>query len=150
MNRIVISPRHRLTLERHASVSYPEECCGVLLGRAPSRGETLVERVLPVGNDHRGDRRRGYAIAPETVLAAQKEARAQGLEVVGYYHSHPDCPAQPSESDRETAWPDTSYLILSVHQRRVEDVRSWRLDGGAGFVEEAMNGTLPRVQRAVA
>lgn len=139
MNRLVISARHLQTLGRHAMMSYPEECCGVLIGRS-SEGVTVVERVLSVGNEQQGDRRNRFLISPETVLAAHKEARALGLSVVGYYHSHPDGPAQPSEADREQAWPGMSYLIVSVVKRAVAEARSWRLSADRqGYEEEIVD-----------
>lgn len=139
MSRLFISPRHLHTVERHASVSYPDECCGVLIGRCQS-GATFVERVLSVGNERADSRHNRYLITPETVLAAHKEARALGLDVVGYYHSHPDHPARPSDFDREHAWPGVSYLIVSVEQRKVADARSWRLsDDRESFDEEIID-----------
>lgn len=139
MSRLVISARHLHTVGRHAAVSYPDECCGVLIGR--SSGETtLVERVLSVGNERSDSRHNRYLISPETVLAAHKEARVLGLDVVGYYHSHPDHPARPSELDREHAWPGVSYLIVSVLKRNVADIRSWRLaDDRERFDEEEID-----------
>src|SRR6202049_5364545 len=65
-------------------------------------------------------------MSPETMLAAHKEARAAGLSVVGYYHSHPDHPAEPSEFDREHAWPGLSYLIVAVRRGQVDRARLWR------------------------
>lgn len=87
--------------------------------------ETAVTRVVAEKNVHPGDRRRRYSIAPERLLAAQKRARAEGLEVVGYYHSHPDSAARPSATDLRDAWPHLSYLILSGTDGHL---RSWRLD----------------------
>lgn len=147
MNRLFISHRHLHTIGRHASVSYPDECCGVLIGRA-QEGGTFVERVLSVGNEREDSRHNRYLISPETILAAHKEARALGLDVVGYYHSHPDHPARPSDFDREHAWPGVSYLIVSVEKRNVVDTRSWRLnDDRESFDEEVIdqvaNSTLP-------
>lgn len=139
MNRLVISARHLQTLGRHAMVSYPDECCGVLIGRT-SGDATVVERVLSVGNERQDSRHNRFLISPETVLAAHKEARALGLDVVGYYHSHPDHPARPSEFDREHAWPGMSYLIVSVEKRKVVDARSWRLaDDREGYDEEVID-----------
>ena len=135
MNRLVISARHLQTLGRHASVSYPDECCGVLIGRT-SGDATVVERVLSVGNERQDSRHNRFLISPETVLAAHKEARALGLDVVGYYHSHPDHPARPSEFDREHAWPGMSYLIVSVEKRKVAEARSWRLSADRQGDEE--------------
>jgi proteasome lid subunit RPN8/RPN11 len=139
MNRLVISPRHLQTIERHATASYPDECCGVLIGRA-LEGATVVERVLSVGNERQDSRHNRYLISPETVLAAQKEAGALGLDIVGYYHSHPDHPAKPSEFDRDHAWPWVSYLIVSLEGRKVVDTRSWRLaEDRESFDEEAID-----------
>ena len=74
------------------------------------------------------------------MLAAHKEARSLGLDVVGYYHSHPDHPARPSEFDREHAWPGMSYLIVSVEKRQVVEARSWRLaDDREGYDEEIID-----------
>ncbi|HKH43948.1 MAG TPA: M67 family metallopeptidase [Thermoanaerobaculia bacterium] len=139
MSRLFITPRHLQTIERHAAISYPEECCGVLIGRCQS-GATFVERVLSVGNERDDSRHNRYLISPETVLAAHKEARALGLDVIGYYHSHPDHPARPSDFDRENAWAEVSYLIVSVAQRKVVDTRSWRLSNDQeGFEEEVID-----------
>ena len=137
MNRLLITPRHLQTISRHAAMTYPKECCGVLIGHSGA-GTTIVERVLSVGNE-RQDSRGRYLIHPETVLAAHKEARALGLEVVGYYHSHPDHPAVPSELDRESAWPEVSYVIAAVQGGRVTEARSWRLsEDRERFEEEAI------------
>lgn len=139
MSRLFISPRHLHTIGGHASISYPEECCGVLIGRCHS-GATFVERVLSVGNEREDSRQNRYLISPETVLAAHKEARSVGLEVVGYYHSHPDHPAEPSAFDRENAWPGVSYVIVSIAQRKVKETRSWRLnEDREGFEEEIID-----------
>lgn len=138
MSRLVITPRHLETIRRHAGVCYPDECCGVLIGQ--SLGETtIVERVLSVGNEREDSRRNRYLITPETVLAADREARALGLEVVGYYHSHPDHAAGPSDFDREHAWPGVSYLIVSVQGGRVAEARCWRLSAdGEQFEEQSI------------
>jgi proteasome lid subunit RPN8/RPN11 len=135
MSRLVISSRHLQTIGRHATASYPDECCGVLIGRVLGDA-TVVERLLSVGNERQDSRHNRYLISPETVLAAQKEARALGLDIVGYYHSHPDHPAKPSEFDREHAWPWVSYLIVSLQGRKVVDTRSWRLHEDRGSFDE--------------
>lgn len=146
MNRFVISPRHLQAIGHHASVSYPEECCGVLIGHAGTgTSPTIVERILSVGNEREDSRHNRYVIRPETILAAQKEARALGLDIVGYYHSHPDHPARPSEFDREHAWPGLSYLIVAVERGRVVEARSWRLtDDRESFDEEAIDQVAGR------
>ena len=136
MSRLVISADHLQTAGKHAAATYPDECCGVLIGRI-SDDSTVVERLLSADNERGDSRHNRYLINPETVLAAHKEARALGLDVVGYYHSHPDHPARPSEFDREHAWPGGSYLIVSVEKGTVADSRSWRLtDDREKFDEE--------------
>lgn len=136
MSRLVISADHLQAAGQHAAATYPDECCGVLIGRI-SDDSTVVERLLSADNERDDSRHNRYLINPETVLAAHKEARALGLDVVGYYHSHPDHPARPSEFDREHAWPGVSYLIVSVEKGSVADSRSWRLtDDREKFDEE--------------
>jgi proteasome lid subunit RPN8/RPN11 len=138
LSRILISPQDLETMGRHGEASYPEECCGFLIGRAGEE-ETVVERVLSVDNERQDSRHNRFLIHPETVLAAHKEARAAGLDVVGYYHSHPDHPARPSEFDREHAWPGLSYVIVSVAGGKVAEARSWRLsDDRERFEEEVV------------
>jgi proteasome lid subunit RPN8/RPN11 len=136
MDRLLVPAGDLETIRRHAEAAYPEECCGFLLGRAGG-GATFVERVAAADNERQDSRRNRFLIHPEAVLAAHKEARAAGLDVVGYYHSHPDHPAQPSEFDREHAWPGLSYLIVSVRDGRMAEGRSWRLaDDRERFAEE--------------
>lgn len=139
MSRLTIGTELRESIDRHALDSFPEECCGVLLGRKCSTDSALAEvyRVLPATNTDPGPRTRRYTIAPETLLEAHKEARRRGEEVLGYYHSHPDHPAEPSEWDRSTAGSGASYLIVSVDGERVTEHRCWRLrSDGSRFDEE--------------
>ncbi|HEV2853105.1 MAG TPA: M67 family metallopeptidase [Thermoanaerobaculia bacterium] len=140
MSRILISPDDLKLICSHAEEIYPEECCGFLMGHAV--GElTRIERILLVTNEWEDEdsRHKRYLIHPEIVFEAHKEARAMGLDVVGYYHSHPDHPARPSEFDREHAWPGLSYVIVSVQGGKVAEARSWRLsDDRDRFEEEAV------------
>jgi proteasome lid subunit RPN8/RPN11 len=120
-------------IRRHAEASRPEECCGILLGEPSARGPRVAEAV-PVRNAAGGDRRKVYAIEPRDLLAAAKRARALGLDIVGYYHSHPEGPSRPSERDGEHAWPQASYLILGLGEGGAP--RSWRLRPGTMEFEE--------------
>ena len=136
MTALVLVPSDLAAIERHAAAAYPEECCGILLGKAEGE-RLLVQRIVPADNEREESRGNRFVIGPETVLAAQRAAREEGLEIVGYYHSHPDHPAQPSEFDRENAWPGVSYLIVAVTGGKPSEVRSWRLaDDRSAFVEE--------------
>ncbi len=139
MNRLLITSDHLRAIDRHGEETYPEECCGFLIGKTGAE-TTWVERLLPVANERQDSRHNRYVINPETVLAAHKEARAAGADVVGYYHSHPDHPSKPSDFDREHAWPGLSYLIVSVQKGRAADARSWRLaDDRDQFDEEIID-----------
>lgn len=114
-------------IEAHLLEDYPEEACGGLLGRAADDGSVHVDAVRPSRNTRTRERRRRYLIGPEDVLALEREARDRGLEVVGYYHSHPDAPAAPSDFDREHAWPWYVYVIASIRDGELTDLTAWRL-----------------------
>ncbi len=114
-------------IHAHLARAYPEEGCGVLLGREGDSGR-VVQGVVPLENRRDGERERRYLIAPEQLLAAEREARELGLDVIGFFHSHPDHPARPSAFDLEHAWPFYSYLIVSVERGQVAATTSWRLD----------------------
>jgi len=122
----------RLTIEqleaikRHGERAYPEEGCGVLLGHVD--GETkIVEEIRPTPNARQDSPHNRYAIAPTELLRLEREARARGREVIGFFHSHPDAEARPSSYDLEHAWPWYSYLIVSVKRAASESVHSWVL-----------------------
>ena len=121
-------------LERWASAGYPRETCGCLLGSRDGDG-VRVRRILLGGNLNTERARDRYELDPRDLLRAEDEARARGLDVVGIWHSHPDHPAEPSETDRAGAWEGWSYVIASVSSEGVSSVRSWRLRG-ARFLEE--------------
>jgi proteasome lid subunit RPN8/RPN11 len=126
-------------IQAHAAASYPEECCGFLFGETRD-GTTEVASVAAAANERADSRHNRYVIPPAAVLAAHKQARARGLAVVGYYHSHPDHPAEPSAFDREHAWPGLSYLIVSVRGGTPEEARSWRLrDDRTAFDSEPLS-----------
>src|ERR671926_1560921 len=100
-------------MRQHAVAEYPEECCGVLLGRV-ARDERVVADAIACRNVRAGGGTR-YAIAPEELIGAQRQARERGLAIVGFYHSHPDHPAGPSATDvAEAHWPDCVYVIIAV------------------------------------
>ncbi len=86
----------------------------------------MIEAVA-LTNVREADRHRRYLIAPDDVLALERRAAAADLEVVGYFHSHPDAPARPSAFDREHAWPWYVYLIVSIAEGRATEARAWRL-----------------------
>jgi proteasome lid subunit RPN8/RPN11 len=129
-------------IRAHGVETYPHECCGALLGRDTEVADRSVYREIhalyPLVNRRDDSPRNRFSVTSQDVLDAEKAARSQNLEVVGWYHSHPDHPARPSEYDRDHAWPWYSYIIVSVANRLPEDMTSWRLtDDRADFeVEE--------------
>lgn len=129
-------------IRRAAEAAYPMEGCGFLIGTAGSNGEARVRRYEPVHNQRvdEGTGRNRYEIAPGDFLAAEKKLRVEGLDILGTYHSHPDHPAQPSEYDREHAWPWYRYLIVTVSKGVAGDARVWQLaDDRAAFVEHTLH-----------
>jgi proteasome lid subunit RPN8/RPN11 len=98
----------------HARGGYPFEACGVFLGRLPRGGPAVVEDVVPVENRETEKPRVRYAIAPEDLIRIDREARPRGLEILGYFHSHPDHPARPSETDRQRAADSLSDGVIHV------------------------------------
>ena len=115
---------------------YPVEACGLLLGRTSEQGRDVVS-AAHARNIEAERKRDRYRLAPEDWMAADREARSQGLEIIGIWHSHPDHPAVPSQTDLEAAWEGYAYLILSVTAEGVTDVRSWQLAQGR-FEEESI------------
>jgi proteasome lid subunit RPN8/RPN11 len=104
-------------IRRHADRSYPEECCGFLLspeGAAEPGGGRRVVGVEAAPNRSEGERHRRFVILPQELEAAEARACADGQVVSGFYHSHPDHPASPSQFDQEHAWPWYTYLIVAV------------------------------------
>lgn len=113
-------------IHAHGVETYPHECCGALLGKDGETAREVVE-LLPLANRRNDSPRNRFEVTAEDVQMAEKKARELRLEVVGWYHSHPDAPARPSEFDREHAWPWYSYIIVSVQKREPRDTTSWRL-----------------------
>jgi cysteine synthase B len=119
-------------IRAHAERTYPEECCGALLGRAPD----LVEELLPIDNASAGAERR-FLVGPDDYRRAELRAVETGRDLLGFYHSHPDHPAVPSAFDRDHAWPTFSYVIVPVASGTAGPLRSWRLrPDRIGFTEE--------------
>ena len=118
-------------IRAHGAQTYPHECCGALLGRDTEVADRRVYREIhglhPLVNRRDDSPKNRFSVTSQDVLDAEKAARRQGLEVVGWYHSHPDHPARPSQYDRDHAWPWYSYIIVSVANRIPEEMTSWRL-----------------------
>ena len=116
-------------LRTHGEETYPHECCGILLGK--SAGENLhVTALIRAGNTRTDSAHNRYNIAPQELIQAQREGRKQGLDIVGFYHSHPDHPAQWSTTDfAEAHWFGCAYVITAVEQGAAQITNSFLLTG---------------------
>jgi proteasome lid subunit RPN8/RPN11 len=116
-------------IRQHGERTYPHECCGVLLGTGGEDGNT-VETAVEAGNTRTDSAHNRYNIAPQELIRIQRQGRERGLDIVGFYHSHPDHPAQWSETDFEEAhWIGCSYVITSVEQGTAKVTNSFLLTG---------------------
>jgi proteasome lid subunit RPN8/RPN11 len=137
---IQLAPGVLPAIRRHGEADYPEECCGVLLGHVDGPHRRVVE-APPLANARADERRRRFLITPADYRAAEAAADARGLALIGFYHSHPDHPARPSEYDREHALPWHVYLVLAVAAGRAGECTAWVLsDDRAAFEPEEMRG----------
>jgi len=125
-------------IHAHGVETYPHECCGALLGR-DGDGTREVADLMALENRRDDSPRNRFEVTPEDVRLAEKTAREKRLELIGWYHSHPDAPARPSEYDRDHAWPWYSYIIVSVQKGLARETTSWRLqDDRAAYDPEAI------------
>jgi proteasome lid subunit RPN8/RPN11 len=152
------------TIQAHSLEGYPLEVCGFLVGGV--EGDTrIVREAWPVRNAWEDDpelraklfasleetgaaasaerweaasEERRFLVSPQDTVNCMKRARAAGMDLVGLYHTHPNHPAVPSDFDRDVAWPEWSYVIVSVREGRVAEFRSWTLDESGAFVEEGI------------
>lgn len=135
-------------IRAHGESTYPEECCGLLIGKLSQNRKTVVEvkatqnvwnaETAELFLEQAGTKRSHYTIAPETMLAVQKATRDRNLQIIGIYHSHPNHPAIPSECDRLYAWQQYSYIIVSVQQGKASDLNNWSLDEQHQFQPETI------------
>jgi proteasome lid subunit RPN8/RPN11 len=109
-------------IRAHGQETYPHECCG-----APIGVDGIVREAWPLPNTTDEGPRRRFLVRPVDYRGAEARAREQGAELLGFYHSHPDHPARPSQYDLDHAWPVFSYVIISVTEGRPGDITSWRL-----------------------
>ncbi|NJO39236.1 MAG: M67 family metallopeptidase [Cyanobacteria bacterium CRU_2_1] len=153
-----LTPEQLKRMTTHAERAYPEECCGLLIGRRQRR-ETLERKQLvevwatlnawsaeveaelaDMARPPQPDRRVGkvdrYWIDPKEILKAQRYARDHQLDIIGIYHSHPDHPSVPSECDRSLAWSQYTYIIVSVQHGTAQEIQGWSLDESHQFQPE--------------
>ncbi len=117
-------------LGAHGEETYPCECCGVLLGKSSASGERIVTRAVRCGNTRTDSPQDRYNIDPKELIRIQLDSREEGLDIVGFYHSHPDHPARWSQTDlAEAHWLGYSYVISSVEKGKVASTNSFLLAG---------------------
>ncbi|MDP2311832.1 MAG: M67 family metallopeptidase [Pseudomonadota bacterium] len=121
---LIIREPELAQLHAHACAGYPHEVVGILAGR---RADNVVTTVVSLVNERADSPANRYHVSALVLYRAEQSLEAEGLEVVGYYHSHPDHPARYSDFDRDHALPNMSYVITSVVAGRIADTRSWRL-----------------------
>jgi proteasome lid subunit RPN8/RPN11 len=127
---IVVETEQLDEIRRHGERDYPHECCGLLIGRFDADGGgKLVSEIYPISNAREEEAKRNrFLIHPEELMRGERHARNLSLDVVGFYHSHPDHPAIPSQYDLEHAWPTYSYVIVSVREGLAGDLYSWEME----------------------
>ena len=136
---VVLAPEARATIERHAAETYPHECCGALYGDQAGGGFTVAE-ALPLPNTTSEGPRRRFLIQPSDYRAAESHAKASKRAFIGFYHSHPDHPARPSQHDLDHAWPNMLYTITSVREGRVDVTTAWQLRDDRSQFDERVLG----------
>src|SRR5687768_6061372 len=119
----------RNEIAAHGERDYPFECCGLLLGSFSGDGGSKVcNEIYPISNSREEEAKRNrFLIRPEELMRGEKYAAAKSLDVVGFYHSHPDHPAVPSAYDLDHAWPLYSYIVVAVKSGRAGDLFSWEM-----------------------
>ena len=127
--RLIISQQLYDELRAHGEETYPHECCGIMLGK--STDDALhVHQLIRAGNTRTDSAHNRYNIAPKELISAQREARKAGLDIVGFYHSHPDHPAQWSPTDfAEAHWFGCAYVITAIEKGHAQITNSFLLTG---------------------
>jgi proteasome lid subunit RPN8/RPN11 len=138
---LTLSQSAYMALRQHGEETYPHECCGVLLGHFNDDGTKTVSRAARCGNTREDSPHNRYNIDPRDLIRIQHEGRERGEDIVGFYHSHPDHPAQWSSTDlAEAHWFGCSYVITSVEKSGATETNSFELAGSEEadkkFVEE--------------
>lgn len=116
-------------IRQHGEGDYPFECCGLMLGRFENNGQKIVAETYAISNAREeAAKRNRFLIRPEELMRGEKYAREKSLDVVGFYHSHPDERAVPSKYDLDHAWPTYSYIVVSIEKGQAVDLRSWEME----------------------
>ncbi len=126
---IKIRKNHIAEISRHAEKEYPNECCGILIGKLEADKSKTIELVMSISNSREdANKHNRFLITPDELMRGEIFARKNKMDVLGFYHSHPDHPAAPSDYDLQHAWPFYSYIITSVAKGKTENFTSWELE----------------------
>jgi len=138
---LLLSSELEKNIRMDGEAAYPNECCGIILGEIGDDGTKNAKRTVAINNSGEdGERYHRFLITPEDMLRAEQLARTEKLEVIGFYHSHPDHPSAPSGYDKDHALPFYSYVIVSVDVGKAQVLTSWELtDDRIDFVQEVIN-----------
>src|SRR5882757_321471 len=129
--RLTITSEVDTAIRRHGQETYPHECCGALVGR-----DGRVTQIVALPNTTEEGPRRRFLVRPSDYRMAESRATALGGELLGFYHSHPDHPARPSQFDLDHAWPTFAYVIVAVGAGRAGDMTVWWLKDDRSSFEE--------------
>jgi proteasome lid subunit RPN8/RPN11 len=138
---LLLSSELENKIRAEGEAAYPNECCGIILGEISDDGTKNAKRTVAINNSREdGERYHRFLITPEDMLREEQTARVEKLEVIGFYHSHPDHPSSPSGYDKDHALPFYSYVIVSVDGGKAEVLTSWELtDDRTNFVQEGIS-----------
>ena len=140
--RLIVSENVAVYIQNHGRETYPNECCGALIGN-----NNVVGKCFSLPNKTEEEPRRRFFVSPDDYRAAEQRATKFGHELIGFYHSHPDHPAHPSQYDLDHAWPMFAYVIIAVEKGEPGVMTSWRLrEDRSAFDEEhvrVVKSTLP-------
>lgn len=125
---------------QHAREAYPRECCGILLGVEQPGGERVVSSAFPCRNNYEGDQSDRFQIDPRDQVKANLKSRAEGIDILGFFHSHPDCDAYFSATDLKNSWPWYSNVVLSIRHGEFANAAAFRAndDQSASEPEELL------------
>ena len=131
---------HVQVIRRHGEETYPHECCGAMLGRSESAGKS-VSRTLPIENARTDSAHNRFLVTDQDYVRVERQAAEEGLALLGFYHSHPDHSARPSQYDLDHAMPWFSYVIVAVANGEPGEMTSWVLaEDRSEFLEEEIVG----------
>ena len=145
---ITLDENQLTNMRQHGERDYPCECCGLMLGRFDGSGHKIMIETYPISNAREEEAKRNrFLIRPDELMRGEKYAREKGLDVIGFYHSHPDDRAVPSKYDLDHAWPTYSYIVVAVTKGQATDLRSWEMESDRSrFNEEETVESVPRTE----